>query len=676
MNTAPKHSMRLFGSPSLKQADGTAVVGRAAQRHRMALLTLLALASRSRLSRDKLIAWLWPDSSTDRGRNLLNVATYVIRSALGEGALLSEGDELSLNTELVRVDVAEFEEAIAHGVYERAVALHTAPLLDGFFLDAAPEFEQWVERERTRLVASHARALEALAEAAEAAGNYPGAVAWWRARTAGDPGDSRAACGLVRALQAAGNHAAALQHATTHARFLRSEFGVGPTAELTALVERLRREPIAAPGVEAHSPAPAAMPESEPPSDNPVPTAPAGDSIWVAESRSFPAHALAARLRRWPAAVAMIVVLMAAGGAWSFRGREPVAERAMAALPSGQLGGDTVEAPVGDGRVEPRTQPGTLDTEAYTLYRRGRFFWESRTREGHARAIEYFEQAIERDSNYADAYAALAYAYLTAHQMNVSELSEAETYTRIKWAAERALALDDRSADAHVAFAATLWCRHNWPGAERELRRAIALNPGDATARTSHALLLLGMGRLDEALAQIRLAAEIDPLAPVTSVNHGLLCYLSRDNACAIREYGRAAEVTPTWGVAHRGLGLAYAREGRIPEAIRSLRKAIELQPERHDFLADLAQVYALGGQRTEAMELLARATRNPLEPFSIARAYATLADADSAIVWLERSGWRWPHRANRADPALDALRDDPRFARLLARVEREMGLR
>ena len=254
MNTAPKHSMRLFGSPSLKQADGTAVVGRAAQRHRIALLTLLALAPRSRLSRDKLIAWLWPDSSTDRGRNLLNVATYVIRSALGEGALVSEGDELSLNTELVRVDVAEFEEAIAHGVYERAVALHTAPLLDGFFLDAAPEFEQWVERERTRLVASHARALEALAEAAEAAGNYPGAVAWWRARTAGDPGDSRAACGLVRALQAAGNHAAALQHATTHARFLRSEFGVGPTAELTALVERLRREPIAAPGVEAHSP--------------------------------------------------------------------------------------------------------------------------------------------------------------------------------------------------------------------------------------------------------------------------------------------------------------------------------------------------------------------------------------------------------------------------------------
>ena len=82
------------------------------------------------------------------------------------------------------------------------------------------------------------------------------------------------------------------------------------------------------------------------------------------------------------------------------------------------------------------------------------------------------------------------------------------------------------------------------------------------------------------------------------------------------------------------------------------------------------------GGSGRFDRSLLARATRNPLEPFSIARAYATLAEADSAIVWLERSGWRWPHRANRADPALDGLRDDPRFTRILARVEREMGLR
>src|SRR5688572_5247008 len=107
MNSSPTFYFRLFGSPSIEGDDGTQLGGRVAQRHRVALLALLALAPGERLSRDKLIAYLWPESDQERGRNLLNVATYVLRTALGENALLSAGDELRLNAEMVRSDVAE-----------------------------------------------------------------------------------------------------------------------------------------------------------------------------------------------------------------------------------------------------------------------------------------------------------------------------------------------------------------------------------------------------------------------------------------------------------------------------------------------------------------------------------------------------------------------------------------
>src|SRR5688500_13554286 len=139
--------LKLFGSPTL-EGDDAAIPGRATQRHRLALLTLLALAPGHRLSRDKLIAMLWPDRDADGGRNLLKVSTYVLRSLLGEGALLSEGDDVRLSSGSIDVDVIEFDAALERRDYRAAVALHTGPFLDGFFLSDAPEFESWSEQER------------------------------------------------------------------------------------------------------------------------------------------------------------------------------------------------------------------------------------------------------------------------------------------------------------------------------------------------------------------------------------------------------------------------------------------------------------------------------------------------------------------------------------------------
>jgi len=319
---------------------------------------------------------------------------------------------------------------------------------------------------------------------------------------------------------------------------------------------------------------------------------------------------------------------------------------------------------------------GTSDVEAYDYYRRGRYLWDTRTKAGQERALEYFNKAIARDSNYADAYAAIGDVYTTLLQFNQTALSEAEVLARKKWASERALALDERSADAHVSYANDLLWESNWPGTERELRRALELNPNHATAHSRYALLLAGMARHDEALEHSRRAYELDPFAVVMSSNLGWHCYLVRDFSCAISQQLRTLEISPSYGRAYERMAIAHAATGKLDEALAAARKAVELSPERPDYIADLAYVLALRGETAEARRAVRQAEGNPFEPFSIARAFVALGEPDSAFAWLERSNWKWPHRALRSDPALDRVRSDARFARLSARVDSLVGMR
>jgi len=320
---------------------------------------------------------------------------------------------------------------------------------------------------------------------------------------------------------------------------------------------------------------------------------------------------------------------------------------------------------------------GTRDPQAYEFYRRGRYLWDKRTKEGHEQAIGYYQRAIERDSGYSDAYAGLADAYLTAYQFGFSKLSDAEVYSRIKWAAERALALDDQSADAHTSFAVALWWQRDWPGAERELRRALELNPGNLTARHWYALLLSGMGRLREGVEQARRASELDPFSRSVGVNYALLCLDARDYDCAIEQLLKVREINESWPAVYTLLSLVYTQKGMHEAAVGAASKGIELDGGQISVsLADLAYVLARAGRRAEAMQALQRAKAKPIEGFNIARVYVALGERDSAYAWLDRSSWQWPHRASRGDPALDPLRSDPRFVGLSARIDREMGIR
>ncbi|HKT60310.1 MAG TPA: BTAD domain-containing putative transcriptional regulator, partial [Gemmatimonadales bacterium] len=239
-------SLKLLGGLTLADERGP-LTGPAVQRHRLALLAVLATARPGSASRDKLMAWLWPERDTEPARRLLNQAVHALRQALGADAILSVGEDLQLDPRVVRCDVVAFEEALAAGAPDRAAALYAGPFLDGFHLDDAPEFERWVDLERDRLAAARAKALEALAGSAERAGDLGSAVEWWRARAVHDPYDSRVAFRLVQALEQMGNRAGALQHAAAHRQLLREELEIEPPAELRALVERLRLERGGAP---------------------------------------------------------------------------------------------------------------------------------------------------------------------------------------------------------------------------------------------------------------------------------------------------------------------------------------------------------------------------------------------------------------------------------------------
>jgi DNA-binding SARP family transcriptional activator len=232
------YRLNLLGGVSIDGLEGP-VTGRAAQRHRLALLGVLAASLSPRVSRDKLVVYLWPERSATRARHALADSVYRLNEALGGSAVLAVGDQLCLNGAIVSSDIGMFRDAIAAGAWDDAVRMYSGPFMDGFFLPGAPEFERWLELFRERLDAEYGQALESLATQRSASGDSAGAVAAWRQRALLDRYDSRVALRLMEALVAAGNCAAAVRHARFHTRLVQEELGTHPVPEIANLAERV-----------------------------------------------------------------------------------------------------------------------------------------------------------------------------------------------------------------------------------------------------------------------------------------------------------------------------------------------------------------------------------------------------------------------------------------------------
>lgn len=239
---SPPYSLKLFGGASLEGPDGL-LTGRVARRHPLALLALLATAPGRSLSRDKLVAYLWPDAEAGQARNRLSVALYTLRRALGEEAFTSAADAIHLEASVVGTDVECFEDSLAREEWQAAVDVYQGPLLDGFHLPDAREFEDWLQGERARYSREFERALEALATENEERGNLRDAAEWWRRLAVRQPTNSRVVLRLMAVLAAVGERTRALEYARVHAALLRDEFDAEPDPAIRELADRLRSEP-------------------------------------------------------------------------------------------------------------------------------------------------------------------------------------------------------------------------------------------------------------------------------------------------------------------------------------------------------------------------------------------------------------------------------------------------
>ena len=315
-----------------------------------------------------------------------------------------------------------------------------------------------------------------------------------------------------------------------------------------------------------------------------------------------------------------------------------------------------------------------VDAEAYQLYLKGRYFWNKRTEAGFYKAIDYFQQAIDRDPSCALAYAGLSDAYICLANYVIVQPKEA--YTKAEVAAMKALEIDDTLAEAYTSLGEIKSERDwDWSGAEREHRRAIRLNPGYATARQWYAGFLSTLGRSQEAVVEIRRAQELDPLSPIIHMNAGFIFYEARQHAQAAEECRKALELAPDFAVAHWGLGLIYGQMGKHAEAIAEAERAMELTGNAVQNVAFLGCAYALAGRDEQARQILAELDRRSqmsyVPPYLFGIIYTGLGEKDEAFRWLERAYEdRDPALIDAGgEPLLDPLREDPRFDDLLRRM-------
>jgi TolB-like protein/DNA-binding winged helix-turn-helix (wHTH) protein/Flp pilus assembly protein TadD len=337
---------------------------------------------------------------------------------------------------------------------------------------------------------------------------------------------------------------------------------------------------------------------------------------------------------------------------------------------------DAIELTLGSPERSESVRQPTLTPEAYQAYDlclKGLYFWNKRTAPGFQQAIEYFQQAIAKDANYAPAYAGLAnsYALLPGYT-----LAPAARYMpKAREAAVRALEIDDDSPEAHVALALILenydW---DWSTAEKEYRRAIELNPNYATAHHWYAEFLTWRGRFDEALRESENARRLDPLSLIIATDRGAILYFSRQYDRAIEQFQSVQEMDRNFGRAHLVID-AYLQQGRFAEALADLEEWRRTSGDGVNLRSRLVYLYGRMGQkdkaRAELRKLEAMSGTQPLDPVAMAVAYLGVGNDEAALSSLEKA---YAQRSNlltalKVEPVYDPLRDDPRFQELLRRV-------
>jgi len=309
--------------------------------------------------------------------------------------------------------------------------------------------------------------------------------------------------------------------------------------------------------------------------------------------------------------------------------------------------------------------------DAYELYLKARAYRGDGTVTAFEQAVAYLNQAIERDPDYADAYAALAGVYTSGAANFASH--PLEYVDKAKAAAAKALELDSSSARALAAEGFIDGMRLlDWKKGEQELRESARLMPGSATTHNWLGLTLLMQGRFDEALAELRTAEKAEPLVAAPGVTVGLALYFARRYDDAVRQLTKVQTLFPDKIMVHNFTGLAWEGKGAYLKALAEYQLVSAQYPA--DVAGNLAHLYAEMGNSAQARALLARMEhpqpdQAPPAAFDIAVTYGALGDRDQAFEWLERAYDERKIEMLKVHPALDPLRDDPRYAALLRKA-------
>ena len=315
-----------------------------------------------------------------------------------------------------------------------------------------------------------------------------------------------------------------------------------------------------------------------------------------------------------------------------------------------------------------------VDPEAYEAFLKGRYHWNRRSREGLGKAVQYFQQAIAKDSTYAAAYAGLVDCLSVLGWWGFA--SPDDGCGKAKGLALRALERDRGLGEAHASLAwAAILYDYDFVTAEREFERSIELNPRYATAHQWFGLSLGFMGRYEEGFTELKRAIRLDPHSMMIQVTLGFVHWCARRYDLAIEQYERVLELDPNFVQAHLDIALAYLHKSMHEPAIAAFRKAVQLSRGASLFVALLGNAYAASGHPDEAQTILKQlhelAKQQYVAPYAVGRIYAALSKKDEAFRWLETAyGARDPLMVClKTDPGVDDLRSDPRFQDLMRRM-------
>lgn len=661
---------RTLGTAALEEDIGSSARPIAVQAKRLALVAYMALAgSGRRRRRDTIVALFWPDLDDEHARAALRQALAYLRRTIGATAVLTRGEEeVAIAPEAVRCDAVLFDDAIAAGRLEEAMALYRGDFLDGLFVsDASPELEQWIDAERTRLRHSAATCARSLAESSRRRGDGASAADWGRRAVALAPTDEGTLRWLITLFDSIGNRAGAVEAYERFARRLESEYSAEPSAETKALMSAVRSRLIAsgdAPSLTAVPPT-HAMPHS---ADPVAPRDPA-------PQRTEPSRRNASFL-----AVAAALALVVALGSAAYRRAERASHTTLAAQSVQNIGADStqsylVEHTLGRGRPVEDASLGTarrVDPVALDLYMQGRYWWDKRG-PGLLKSISIFKSALDRAPTFALAYSGVADAYV---QLGYGSLLRPDdAFPKARAAAERALQLDSTLAEPHATLGLVkMYYDWDWAGAEREFRRALALDSNYATAHEWYGLFLGAMGRFDEAREHEHRAQMLDPLSIAVAGTAAWVLYYAGKFDDAERELRIALRADSNFALGRFYLGRVHQSRGLLDSALAEYHAAGPLR-DWVPTIAAVGHVYGSQGRRREALATLARLdSLSRLEyvtPYAVALVHASLGQRDSAFAWLdrglaERTHWMvWLRR----DPRWAPIRADPRFERLARKL-------